>query len=219
MSTGLQLVLAALGSALLGSIPFSLLIARFAGGIDLRKVGSGNVGATNVARTLGWKWGTLALLCDAAKGVVPVLLFPALMTTASPGLDNERVLCGVCAILGHMFPPWLGFKGGKGVATALGVVTVLAPAGTGIACLAFIVTFALSRIVSLSSIVAALSYAIAEVVLHGSDLWGPQTWGLGAFAIAIPLLIIYRHRTNIVRLWHGQEPRLQLKKKTGEPEV
>jgi len=208
----LQLILAAIGSALLGSIPFSLLIGRFVGGIDLRQHGSGNVGATNVARTLGPRWGLVALLLDAAKGITPVLLFPWLLTGGSPGLVNERVLCGVCAILGHMFPPWLGFRGGKGVATALGVVSVLAPAATGCAFLAFALTFAVSRIVSLSSILAALTFAIAEILIQQGELISAQAWGLGLFTIAIPLLILIRHHTNIVRLWKREEPQLQLKK-------
>ncbi|WP_437191293.1 glycerol-3-phosphate 1-O-acyltransferase PlsY [Planctomicrobium sp. SH527] len=214
MSSGIELFLAAVASAFIGSIPFSLLIAKWVAGIDLRKHGSGNVGATNVARTLGAKWGFIALLMDAAKGALPTALFPLFLSHASPELVNEKVLCGACAVLGHMFSPFIGFKGGKGVATALGVVTVLAPAATGCALLAFILTFALSRIVSLSSIVAAITYAVVEFILMGEKLWAPNSWALGVFAVAIPLLILIRHRTNIVRLLKGEEPKLTFKKKT-----
>ncbi len=218
MSSGIELLLAAIASGFVGSIPFSLLIAKWVAGIDLRKHGSGNVGATNVARTLGAKWGFVALFLDALKGALPTALIPLLLTNASPELINEKVLCGACAVIGHMFSPFLGFKGGKGVATALGVVTVLTPAATGCALLAFILTFMLSRIVSLSSIVAAITYAIVEFVLMGEKLWARDSWALGVFAIAIPLLILIRHRSNIVRLLKGEEPRLTFKKK-GAPKA
>ncbi|HWL09907.1 MAG TPA: glycerol-3-phosphate 1-O-acyltransferase PlsY [Planctomicrobium sp.] len=213
MPYGLQLFLAAAGAAFIGSIPFSLLIGRFFGGIDLRQHGSGNVGATNVARTMGAKWGLMALLLDALKGALPAFFLPLLMTEHSASLFNERTLCGAAAILGHVFPPWLGFQGGKGVATALGVVLVLAPVASGCAFLAFVLTFLAFRIVSLASVIAAITYAITEFALRPDQLWESDSWGLGVFAVAIPLLIIVRHRTNLYRLWHGQEPRLQFRKK------
>lgn len=202
---------------LIGSIPFSLVIARLAGGIDLRQHGSGNVGATNVARTLGPKWGLLALLMDAAKGALPVWLLPLLFHVPEGSLMNVRVLCGVAAILGHMFPFWLRFKGGKGVATALGVVMVLAPAAMGCAFLTFVLTFAMFRIVSLSSMVAALVFSIAQMALSGAELWSQKNWGLGAFSIAVPVLIIVRHWPNLVRLWRGEEKQLQFRKAVSVP--
>src|SRR5690606_37197450 len=104
--------------------PFSLLIARWFGGIDLRQHGSGNVGATNVARTLGFKWGLLALLLDALKGLLPTWGLPLLLFEGDVSRDHAQVVAGLAAIVGHMFPCWLGFRGGKGVATALGVVAV-----------------------------------------------------------------------------------------------
>lgn len=213
MSSWQSLLVCGVASWLIGSIPFSLLIARFAGGIDLRRHGSGNVGATNVARTMGARWGALALLLDAAKGAAPVVLLPWLLSSPDVSPEHQRVLCGICAVLGHMFPPWLGFRGGKGVATALGVVTVLAPVAMGIAFAAFAIVFALSRIVSLSSIIAAVTFAAFQLAFHGSDLWTEQTWGLGVFSIAVPLLIVVRHRSNLVRLWQGTEPRMQFRKK------
>jgi glycerol-3-phosphate acyltransferase PlsY len=136
---------------------------------------------------------------------------PWLLPSNGTSLANEQVLCGVAAVLGHMFPPWLNFRGGKGVATALGVVSVIAPAATGCAFLTFALTFAVFRIVSLSSILGAIAFAIAEFLFQGRAMWTPHTWGLGAFTIAVPLLILLRHRSNIVRLWHGQEPRLQFR--------
>lgn len=220
MSEWSSLILSALGSWIAGSIPFSLLIARWAGGIDLRQHGSGNVGATNVARTLGAKWGLVALLCDAAKGILPVLLLPLALPAGESWQTHRIVLCGVAAIVGHMYPPWLGFRGGKGVATALGVAAVLAPWSTLAAFLVFVVTMVAGRIVSLSSMLAALAFAIAQIVRDGSGLWTPQTWSLGAFSVAVPMLIIVRHRANIVRLWQGREPKLQFgKKERGETPV
>jgi len=218
MPYGLQLGLSAVVAFLIGSIPFSLYIARAVAGIDLRKHGSGNVGATNVARTVGWKWGIAALLLDATKGVLPTLLLPWLMSEPSPALFHERTLCGAAAVMGHMFSPWLGFRGGKGVATALGVVAVLAPVATGCAFLVFVLTFIFSRIVALSSILAAVTYGVAEFLFRGDVLSSREGWGLGVFAVAIPLLIIFRHRSNLVRLWNGQETRLQLRKKEAAPQ-
>ncbi|MCA9081494.1 MAG: glycerol-3-phosphate 1-O-acyltransferase PlsY, partial [Planctomycetaceae bacterium] len=196
-----QFGLVAIAGFLVGSIPFSLLIARWVAGIDLRKVGSGNVGATNVWRAVGPKWGILALLCDALKGLLPVLLLPRLLAVDTPNLlTHLGVLAGVAALLGHLFPPWLGFRGGKGVATALGVVTVLAPWATLWAFVAFLILFFATRIVSVCSLGAALTFAIYKLTSEGSSLWSADRWSIGLFSIAVPLLIIVMHRTNIRRL-------------------
>ena len=129
-------------SYLAGSVPFGLLVAKVFTGTDIRKVGSGNIGATNVARTLGAKWGVLVLLLDALKGLLPVLLIPPLFVSPeSPAFDHARVLSGVATILGHMFPLWLGFRGGKGVATSLGVILVLGPWSTLVVVIGFALTF------------------------------------------------------------------------------
>jgi glycerol-3-phosphate acyltransferase PlsY len=212
MSLLLSQALCAVLSLLAGSIPFSLIVARIGGGVDLRKVGSGNVGATNVARSVGAKWGILALILDAAKGALPVWLLPMLFRIPTESLINTSVLCGTAAILGHMFSPFLNFKGGKGVATALGVVMVLSPAAMGIAFLTFAITFAATRIVSISSMLASVAYAIAVCVNNGSALWSEDKIGLGIFAIAIPALIILRHWPNIVRLAKGEEKQLSLRR-------
>ncbi|WP_437185037.1 glycerol-3-phosphate 1-O-acyltransferase PlsY [Planctomicrobium sp. SH668] len=211
MPTGLILFLCALISFLIGSISFCLLIARVFGGFDLRTRGSGNVGATNVGRTMGAKWGITALLLDAAKGALPVAFLPALLNVPEHLKTHAAVLCGVAAILGHMFSFFLQFKGGKGVATALGVVGVLAPTSMGIAFLSFVLAFAASRIVSLSSMVAAVAFAVAQFSLFGSKLWTPDAWSLGAFSVAIPLLIILKHQSNIVRLLKGEEKKFTMK--------
>lgn len=198
---------------LIGSIPFGYLTARFVKGIDIREHGSRNIGATNVGRVLGPKWGVVVLLLDLVKGVVPVVLLPQLLQSQdSPAGLHWRVGAGVATILGHMFPFWLGLRGGKGVATALGVVACLAPLSCAVAAAAFAVSFAVWRIVSLSSIVAALTFAVVEMSLLGPGSWSSARWSLGLFSIAVPVLIIFRHRSNIQRLWRGEEPRYQIAK-------
>lgn len=212
-AAGAAMVLAAY---LAGSIPFSLLIARWFGGIDLRQHGSGNVGATNVARTMGYRWGLVALLLDAVKGLLPTWGLPLLFFG---GATHAEVLAGLAAIVGHMFPCWLGFRGGKGVATALGVVTILSWPATLAAFVAFALVFAASRIVSLSSIIASVVFAIAEMVALWPAPFAAATWSRGAFALAVPALIIYRHRANIGRLRRGEEPRLTRSKAQKPPAV
>jgi len=207
-TAGLALGLALIGGYLLGSIPFGLLIGWKVGKIDLREHGSGNIGATNVGRTLGAKWGFVALGLDALKGLLPVLLAPLLLgglsTEAAPHLG---VFAGVGAVLGHMFPCWLGFRGGKGVATALGVVAMLAPLSTLLAAGVFAVTFAVSRIVSLGSMLAAITFAVAQFWQLGPAPFSKNTWSIAAFSIAVPLLILVRHRENVKRLLQGTENR------------
>lgn len=201
-----------LGGYLVGSVPFGLLVARAFGGIDLRKQGSGNIGATNVARTMGFRWGGLVLLLDALKGGLPVLLVlwlaPALSGRAPGGFQHFQVACGLAAVLGHMFPCWLGFRGGKGVATALGVVAVLAPEATLVAAVVFGVVFAAWRIVSLASMAASVCFAAVELWMLEPAPFGDETWSLALFSLAVPLLIIIRHRDNIGRLWRGEEKRI-----------
>lgn len=211
-AAGVGLLLAAY---LAGSVPFSLLIARWVGGIDLRQHGSGNVGATNVARTLGFKWGLVALLLDALKGLLPTWGLPLLFF--GPGSTHAPVASGLAAIIGHMFPCWLGFRGGKGVATALGVVAILSWPATLAAFVVFALTFAVSRIVSLSSILASVTFAVAEMVLLWPDAFSSANWSRGAFALAVPGLIIFRHRSNIVRLLKGEEHRFTRKAREPQP--
>lgn len=199
---------------LVGGIPFGLLLARYGAGVDIRKFGSGNIGATNVARALGFKWGLAVLLLDAAKGIGPVLLADVVVPDDSPFTPHVRFGCGLLAIMGHVFPIWLGFRGGKGVATALGVVAVLAPLNTLLAFVGFAITVACGRYVALASVVASLVFAAAHFVrLHGAP-FSAENWSGSSFALLVPLLIIVRHRGNLARLWAGTEPRFTFGSRT-----
>lgn len=198
-----QYVLLALASYLAGSIPFGLMLGRIVLGIDVRHHGSKNIGATNVGRVLGKKWGLICLFLDAFKGLLPVAFLPKLICGADhSALNDLAVLAGVATIVGHMFPCWLGFRGGKGVATSLGVVGMLSPWGLLVAVVAFFSTFAIFRIVSLSSIIAAVSFAAFYLTPYS-----PHSTSLGWFSAAVPLLIIVQHRSNVKRLLRGEEKR------------
>jgi len=198
---------AVLSAYLCGSIPFGLYIAKWATGQDIRNLGSGNIGATNVGRAIGKKWGMLVLLLDCLKGMLPVLLLPGL-AMETPCI-HIKVIVAIAAVLGHMYPIWLKFRGGKGVATALGAVLVLAPIATGVAALIFGLTVAFGRIVSLSSILAALGFAAAELFLLMPAPFAMETWSLALFSLILPAFIILRHHSNISRLLRGQEPRFE----------
>jgi acyl phosphate:glycerol-3-phosphate acyltransferase len=193
-SAPLLVILTALLAYLLGSIPFGIVITRAFGLGDLRKIGSGNIGATNVLRT-GNKPAALAtLLLDAGKGGIAVLIARAMV-----GPDAAQI-AALFSFLGHLFPVWLGFKGGKGVATFLGTLLVLAfPAGLA-ACATWAVTAAISRISSLSALAAAALSPVWLVVLGY-----PQ---MAVLAIALAALIFARHNTNIARIRAGTEPRI-----------
>ena len=193
------MILLALALAfVLGSIPFSQLVARFRG-IDLRSVGSGNIGATNLARALGYGAGALGLLLDALKGAAAVLLARALPGDAStPAIQS---LAAVLSVAGHAFTPWLRFRGGKGVATGAGAFAVLAPWATLCAALVFAVVVSLGRMVSLASVLAAAALPVAAYFL------GAPRPAIAA-AAAVAALVVARHRDNLVRLVRGTENRL-----------
>ncbi len=209
MSTPSAMSIAVLLAYAIGSIPFGYLIARFVKGIDIRQHGSGNIGATNVGRVLGVKWGIAALVLDFIKALLPTWLLPRLLIPDPDWSGHASIACGVAAIIGHMYPCWLWLRGGKGVASALGVVAYLAPISSAIAFAVFVVTILAWRIVSVSSILASISFCVAHLVLNHDHLWTPAGWSLTVFSLAIPTLIVARHRTNLVRLWRGEEPRFQ----------
>jgi len=188
-------LLAVLAAYLMGSIPFAQLLSRRRG-VDLRRVGSGNVGASNVLRTLGVRPAVLAMMLDAVKGTVAVLVAQRLTNgVAAP------VMAGLASMVGHVYPVWLRFRGGKGVATAAGAFAVLAPVAAAVAAAAFLLTVALTRFISVGSMVAALTLAGWAMA---SD--APTIVGIGA-AIGAALVII-GHRANVVRLVAGTERRV-----------
>jgi glycerol-3-phosphate acyltransferase PlsY len=194
---------------LIGATPFGMIIGVHKG-VDLRLHGSGNVGATNVGRVLGRRWGYLCFFLDVAKGLIPVALAGAVLRPAEgvPTLLHQAAWLGVGlgAILGHVFTFWLGFKGGKGVATALGVVLGFSPyfTGSGLIALAIWIAVTLaSRYVSLGSVVAAAAFLPTFVAFNYGRL--AEIWPFCAFAAAMVVLVIVRHRSNIRRLLTGTE--------------
>jgi len=193
-----------------GGIPFGYLVGHLILKDDIRRFGSGNIGATNVGRVLGWRWGILVLILDALKGLLPVLVVDEVLrsTGHSDPAGYCRLITGISAVVGHMYPIWLRLRGGKGVATALGVVLIVSPVCSGLAFLSFSVVLLLSRMVSLSSIVASLVFAISHLIRTGATAWTGTGLPLTIFSFVIPGLIIWRHRTNIGRILTGTENRL-----------
>jgi glycerol-3-phosphate acyltransferase PlsY len=234
----MQLWLCPLFAFLLGSIPFGLFIAR-AAGIDIRRQGSGNIGATNVLRIVGKKHGIVCLVLDALKGFVPVVLAVNLVRIAgrepvmqwplpeswvlvlpeSLALTGQivHILTALAAILGHNYSPWVGFKGGKGIATSAGVLLALMPFGALLLVLVWLLLFAATRYVSIASVGAAA--ALPLITLYGSWTHGriqDGTWNkpLFAFSMVVGGLAIWKHRENLRRLRTGTEHRFQPKRKS-----
>lgn len=210
-----------IGAYLLGSIPFGLLIAR-AHGKDLRSIGSGNIGATNVSRALGRKWAYICFVLDTLKGLVPMLATMFFTRTIQgSGAINQRVVwlwlaVGCAAILGHIFPVYIKFRGGKGVATSFGVALGLWPYYTICALAAIAIWAAVAlvwRYVSLASIAASIAFPIVlvltMVLIPGWNF--TNLWPLLLAATAIPIMVIVRHRENIKRLIAGTESKIPQK--------
>lgn len=203
--------LAALLAYLAGSIPFGLLIG-LAKGIDVRKAGSGNIGATNVLRVVGKPWGALAFLLDFLKGVAGALLAPA-AAAALLGADggapaNAAIVGGLAAVAGHNWPVWLRFRGGKGVATSAGMLVAIVPAEVGVAFAVWLAVLLISRYVSLASICAAI--ALAAAVWLRRPAGAPVL--LQTLVTILSAFVILRHRANIGRLIAGTENRFAFKK-------
>lgn len=208
----LVFIVIAVAAYLLGSIPTGYLVAR-ARGIDIRTVGSGNIGATNAFRILGKPAGIFVLVADGLKGFAAsawLADFVIQLFAVAPGrTEYLKIIAGICAVLGHNFTCWLKFKGGKGIATSAGVYFALAPQAAGIALGTWIVVFALGRYVSVASIAAAVALP-AAVWLTKNNLF------LGIVTTALGLLAIYKHKSNIQRLVAGSERRLGQKSATPE---
>ncbi len=205
-------------SYLVGSIPTSIVISKLAAGIDIRNYGSGNAGGTNVYRTLGWKYGILVILLDAFKGVIAVVFVARLHFGEIP-FENPtpfddftfiQLLAGVCTIIGHIWTVFAGFRGGKGMATAMGMTASLVTIDVLIAAAVFLIMILSFRYVSLGSITAAISLPIILFIRENFfhvHIEGYST--LIFFTIGVALLIVYTHRLNIKRLLSGTENRIK----------
>ncbi len=195
-------IIVAIGAYLLGSIPFGFLVAK-ARGIDIRSVGSGNIGATNAMRVLGKPAGIFVLLMDALKGFGAVWLCAVLWKKFCADADVEtlRIIAGIGAVMGHNYTCWLKFKGGKGIATTAGVYIALAPWPLLIALVVFILVVVLTRYISVGSITAAIALPAAVWIMT------PQNVLLGVVTTALGALAIYKHKSNIQRLRAGTENR------------
>ena len=192
---------------LLGSIPFGYLLVRAQSGGDVREMGSGNIGATNVARTAGWPVGVATLILDTAKGFFAVWLIGHF----SDGNIRFMMYAGLAAILGHIAPVWLNFSGGKGVATALGVFLEICWPAVAVAVAIFAIVLIFWRYVSLASVSAAAALPLLVYVLYAPGHAPPVAVSTGTLLAAI--LVIAKHRWNIERLMIGTEPRFEMRRK------
>lgn len=212
-----RLVAVAIVSYLLGSFPTAVIVSRLFFGFDIRTRGSGNMGSTNAFRVLGWKWGLLVQIVDVLKGVLAVTVVPHLMTghalpftnyTPFEDITVVRLIAGTSAVIGHIFSVFVGFRGGKGVNTAAGMLLGIAPVEIAIAFGVFVVAVALSGYISLGSVSAAIVFPSAMLIRHnicGAEIAGYHI--LIWFAVAVSGLVLYAHRSNIMRLLAGREHR------------
>lgn len=208
-------------SYLVGSIPTSIILSKLVKGIDIREHGSGNAGGSNVFRVMGWKYGVLTIILDALKGAVAVVLiarlylgsFPFPNATPFDDFTLVQIIAGVAAVLGHIWTVFAGFKGGKGIATALGFLITIITVDMLVALAVFAMVVGYSKYISLGSITAAFS--IPVILFVRENLFHAHIQGYGTilpFAIAMALLVLYTHRANVVRLLNGKENRISLSK-------
>jgi len=204
------LVVVVVGSYLLGSIPFGFLIGRIAG-VDIRGTGSGNVGATNVVRVLGKRYGYPVFVLDFLKGFGAVKISLLLATGPPPNWNSPEIfgiIAAVSSVVGHSYPPWLMFKGGKGVATSAGALFALTAVGGLIGLAIWIVIFSLTRYVSVASVTAALLLPIVILVISRHKEGAKAIF---YFSVCAGAVVIWRHRSNLSRLIRGSEPRFTRK--------
>ena len=196
---------------MIGSIPTALIISRKFFGIDIREYGSGNMGATNTFRVLGSKYGTIVMVCDILKGMAAVALYNLLPFYLHQGSGLERtnfmIGLGLSAVLGHVFPIWAEFKGGKGVATLFGMILAIQPVIAGSCVAVFLIVLYLTRFVSLSSILAGLMLPVSVLWI-----WNEHEILYRIFALFVALLIILTHQKNIGKLLRGVESRIPILK-------
>jgi glycerol-3-phosphate acyltransferase PlsY len=192
---------------LIGSIPTAIWVSKYFFGIDIRNYGSGNAGATNTFRVLGARWGTFVMLFDMVKGVIAALLYLLLPYYVIDPFHRTNLMVGLglAAVLGHIFPIWAGFRGGKGVATLFGMVVAIQPVVAVCVAAVFILVLYLTRFVSLSSILASIAFPVLILIIFNE----PQPI-YRVFAIAVALLVILSHQKNISRLLQGNESKARI---------
>jgi glycerol-3-phosphate acyltransferase PlsY len=203
-------VLLVLLAYLIGSIPTSVWVSKSAFGIDIRDYGSGNPGATNTFRVLGSKWGSFVMFVDVTKGVIATSLYVLVpyYLTNELARTNFMILLGMTAVIGHIFPIWANFKGGKGVATLLGMALAIQPVVALLCLLVFIVTLLLTRFVSLSSMLAGVAFMVLILFIFNEK----ETM-YRLFAIIVALMVLVTHQKNISRLFKGTENKVPIFKK------
>jgi len=213
-------------SYLVGSIPTSIIVSKAVKGIDIRKYGSGNAGGTNVMRVIGWKHGMLVILLDALKGAIAVILvarlhygdFPFQNATPFDDFTLVQIIAGISAVVGHIWTVFASFKGGKGIATALGMLLILVTIDMLIAIGVFVLVVTFSRYISLGSLLGAIAVPLTLVIrenLFNVNIPGYST--ILPFVILLVLLVIYTHRKNVVRILEGSESKLSFKRKKLQP--
>lgn len=213
-----SLILLILLSYLIGSIPFAYIIGKLFKGIDIREFGSGNLGSTNAFRVLGVPLGLLVQILDIAKGLVVVLILstgfyhnlPFKNITPFEDLTVLKIIAGISAVIGHTFSVFVGFRGGKGINTALGMLISLSPVDVSISCGFFVIILLFSGYVSLGSVVASFIFPI--VMFTRENIFNVEIYGYNTlifFSIAVSALLIYNHRSNIKRLLYGNENRFE----------
>jgi len=207
-------IIIAIIAYLIGSVNFSIIISKKMAGFDVREKGSGNAGTTNMLRSVGKKAAAITLICDVLKGVVSILI-AIIIGNIIKNLDKELLLqiAGIAVVIGHTFPIFFGFKGGKGVATSLGVLLII-NWKIGLTCLIFaLVCMALSRMVSLGSIAAAILFPVLCLFMSETFIAGGEGTKLSyvIFGIIMAVAVIFNHRTNIKRIMNGSENKLSFK--------
>ncbi len=200
---------------LLGSIPTSIWVSKAVFGIDIRQYGSGNPGATNTFRVLGSKWGAFVMIADISKGVIATSLYILIPFYLQNELErtNFMIVLGLVAVLGHIYPIWAGFRGGKGVATLLGMALAIQPIVALICIIVFLITLFTTRFVSLSSMLASVVFMVLILFIFKE-----KETSYRVFAIIVALMVVVTHQKNIGRLLNGKENKAPLFKKNRKPQ-
>lgn len=206
-------IIIAIIAYLVGSINFSIIISKRMAGFDVREKGSGNAGTTNMLRSVGVKAAAITLLCDILKGVV-VILIAILIGNIVDGLDDALLvqLAGIFVIIGHTFPIFFGFKGGKGIATSLGVLLMI-NWQIGLICLVFaLILMVITRMVSVGSIAAAILFPVLVIFIGQNYIVPVNNWSYLIFSIIVAVLVLFNHRENLKKIFTGKENKISFKK-------